>query len=456
MKTDDLLVRAFQQNVAAIPQSYVGFVNEAFRRLESHPQYERLMSSRYKADAIEGDDDYEWDDPYRPYDVQNGTLVIPITGVLVADCDFTISGMMTGYPYISATYQRGLADPDVSQVVLLINSGGGEVNQCFELIDDLYANKNALPITTVVQGMAASAAYALASLGSQIYVSSTSTVGSIGVVATHTDVSESLAMQGVKVTKIYAGSNKINGDPAFPLSPEAYDEESAIVSEMYNVFVSTVARNRPILTPDAIIDTQAGVFSATQAIAKGLADGVSDVNSVIKNNLNPIGGVALANSTTSSSPETAKAPTTPAPSAQATPAAVDASVLEAARAEGAKAATERFSAIVGSDEASANSKLAMYFATKTTLSPEAAKEALSLAASAAPAAPVAPAAAPVAASVVQDNPALDDLSAAMAASQSVLPKVATQPDVQSLSQKPVSEMTHSDLLALSAKLPKGL
>lgn len=462
----DLLARSFQQNMAAIAPAAVSFVATAFERVQSHPHYDKIMAASFGGD----DDNYEYADPFRPYDVQNGVVVIPVSGVLAADLDFTIAGTITGYPYIQATYRRALADPAVNGVVLLVNSCGGDVNQCFELVDEMYAGKDQMPITTVVQGMAASAAYALASLGDTISISNTSEVGSIGVVGTHVDMSAALADQGLKITKIYAGSNKINGDSAFPLSSEAYAEESALVTEAYNVFVNTVARNRPVLTTQDIINTQAGMFSATQAIANRLADSVSDVNSIILNFSNQLtGGVALAHSAKTVGNTQAALPTAsalpvasaavpenqvPAVTAPAASAPVDA--VSAARAEGMKAATERFSAILGCDEANANPKLAFHFASKTDMTPEAAMEALRVASPAPVATPAPAVQTPVAAATVAperaDNQTLDTLSAAMAAS-AAKPQLATQLDPSLQQVKPVSAMTASDLIA-AAKLMK--
>ena len=98
--------------------------------------------------------------------------------------------------------------------------------------------------------------------------------GSIGVVLMHMDVSGALEKYGIKIQFITApeDGHKVDGNPYEALSPEVLAELQAEINKMYGVFVSTVTRNRPSLSAQAVRDTQARCFLADDALAAGLID----------------------------------------------------------------------------------------------------------------------------------------------------------------------------------------
>jgi ClpP class serine protease len=61
--------------------------------------------------------------------------------------------------------------------------------------------------------MAASAAYWIATAADEVVVTPSGQVGSIGVFATHEDISKALDMEGIKVSLISAGKYKTEGTP---------------------------------------------------------------------------------------------------------------------------------------------------------------------------------------------------------------------------------------------------
>ena len=77
------------------------------------------------------------------------------------------------------------------------------------------------PAGQVANDDALSAAYAIAAAASQIWVTQTGSVGSVGVVALHSDQSGFDAKTGVAYDYVYAGARKIDFSPHAPLSTEA-------------------------------------------------------------------------------------------------------------------------------------------------------------------------------------------------------------------------------------------
>ena len=206
------------------------------------------------------------------YDVKDGVAIIQVTGTLVHK-NGTLrptSGMM-GYDGIRKNFITALEDPAVKAIAFDIDSPGGEVSGCFDLVDTIYQARGEKPIISILSEYAFSAAYAIASAADHITVPRTGGTGSIGVVAMHVDYSKQLDEQGLKVTLIQFGSKKTDGSETTPLSDAARERIQADVDELGEMFVSTVARNRN-LNPKAIRAQQAGVYLGAAGIEQGLAD----------------------------------------------------------------------------------------------------------------------------------------------------------------------------------------
>lgn len=205
-------------------------------------------------------------------DVGGGVAVLPVTGTLVHRASFmdSMSGL-TNYATLSNAFRSMLANSQIAHIVLDLNSPGGSVNGAFDFADEVFNARGQKPITAIVDESAYSAAYAIASAADEIVVPRTGGVGSIGVVAAHTDRSASNESQGIKVTYVYAGDRKIDGNANAPLTSEAHAELQAEVDRLYDMFVETVARNRGLSTA-AVRDTKAALYRGASGVQMRLAD----------------------------------------------------------------------------------------------------------------------------------------------------------------------------------------
>ncbi|MFN4030796.1 MAG: S49 family peptidase [Acidovorax temperans] len=203
-----------------------------------------------------------------------GVAVIPIHGTLVRrTVGLEAESGLTSYAGLAAQLDAAIDNPEVSAILLDIDSPGGESGGVFDLADRIRAASQIKPVWAVANDMAFSAAYALASAASRVFVSRTGGVGSIGVIAMHVDQSEKDAQDGVHYTAVFAGDRKNDLNPHEPISSEAHAFLKAEVNRIYGLFVETVARHRGIET-SAVRDTEAGLFFGQAAVAMGLADAV--------------------------------------------------------------------------------------------------------------------------------------------------------------------------------------
>jgi capsid assembly protease len=214
-----------------------------------------------------------------------GVAIIALDGILTKRINLLtqISGG-TSTQIAGDQLAQALADPAVSSIVLAIDSPGGTVDGTQALAEAVFAARGRKPITAVVDGMGASAAYWIASAADKVFISGDTTlVGSVGVIASHTDVSGAEAARGVKVSEIVAGKLKNATSSHAPLSATGREVIQGQVDSIYKTFLSDVARNRGVSTEKAHKEMADGrVFIGKDAINAGLADGVDTLQSVIK------------------------------------------------------------------------------------------------------------------------------------------------------------------------------
>ncbi|WOI43777.1 S49 family peptidase [Acidovorax sp. BLS4] len=229
------------------------------------------------ADRISRDDDEgsgrtAVDDQRQGGTPNTGVAVIPVHGVLVPRAaNLEACETMTSYEGLRNFLRQAINDPMVERIVLDIDSPGGSVAGAFELAADIRSMAQSKPITGLVNFMGYSGGYLIASACSEVVVSRTSGVGSIGVIASHMDRSAMAEKMGVKITTVFAGAHKNDLTPHEPISDQSLRVLTDLVNEGYEMFVSAVADYRDM--PAAKVRaTEAGLYRGQAAITAGLAD----------------------------------------------------------------------------------------------------------------------------------------------------------------------------------------
>ena len=204
----------------------------------------------------------------------SNVAVLDISGALVArEMNVPCGQAPVSYEGIKQEFQTLLAMPnsEIDTIVGRFNSPGGAASQNMDLSDFIYASRGqGKRLIAMVDDMAYSAAFSIASAFDEVWVTRTSGVGSVGVVSYHVDRSEANSRQGIKYEYIYAGDKKVLGNPNEPLSDAAKVEYQSEVSRLYELFTSTIARNMG-MTIDAVKATEAGTYHGEAAMAVGFA-----------------------------------------------------------------------------------------------------------------------------------------------------------------------------------------
>lgn len=282
----------------------------------------------------------------RRYDVINGVAIVPVEGVLAKKMNLmtAISGGSSSQ-IIAGDLRAALDDPSVHSIILAVDSPGGTVDGTQTLADTVRAARDEKPIVALASGCMASAAYWIGSAASEVYIADgTTVVGSIGVVATHVDVSGAESARGVKTTEITAGKFKRIDSQYAPLTTEGQQTLQERVDYQYSQFVAAVATNRGVSTDKVLTDMADGrIFIGQQAVDAGLVDGITTMDALI----------ARLNDSRGSSAPTARAGTARTPAQPKRGTSMNAEQIAAAhpeaaaalRAEGATAERERIQAV---------------------------------------------------------------------------------------------------------------
>lgn len=227
---------------------------------------ERLYESAMLADKVSNKDNV---------DLAEGNVgVLRIEGALTNKP--TIFGALCGltsYQELLSQTEELVSMDNVNTIMMLINSGGGEAYNCFNAASVIKEKVNAAgkKLVAFIDGVSASAAYALTSVADEVIIHPDAMAGSIGVVVRLTNTNKADKNAGIETTYITAGASKVPFDASGDFRKEFKEDLQERVDELYLNFVTHVASNRGI-SEDSVMDTEAKMFSAAKAKDLGLVD----------------------------------------------------------------------------------------------------------------------------------------------------------------------------------------
>ena len=209
--------------------------------------------------------------------------VIPLFGVLMPRPSFWTRWFGgTDLEGFGARFDDAVANEDVKDVIVYVDSPGGSVHLTPETADRVFRARGKKRIIAVIDGLGASAAYWLACQADQVVLNPSGLAGSIGVFMMHTEFSKMDSDEGITRTIIRAGRHKAEGNAFEPLPSDAAARMQARVDEFYDLFVAHVARARGS-DPDEVRNGygEGAVLSPQQAMTAGLVDRIATLEDVL-------------------------------------------------------------------------------------------------------------------------------------------------------------------------------
>lgn len=182
---------------------------------------------------------------------------------------------------IRRAVRQAADDPNVSGILLEIDSPGGTVAGTADLAEDVKAATRRKPVYVQVHDLCCSAAYWVASQADKIYVNqATAEVGSIGTAWGFEDSSGAAEKTGVKEVMFTSGHLKrYGGGLGFTAEQSAHAQ--ALVNDLQVEFTASVRRGRGLSDTRLEKVLTGAVFTANQAQQLGLIDGIQSAEKTL-------------------------------------------------------------------------------------------------------------------------------------------------------------------------------
>jgi signal peptide peptidase SppA len=212
----------------------------------------------------------------------SGVGIVRVMGVMVRRADAIDEWFgMAGTDKIREKIEDAAANPNVSTIVMLIDSPGGEVDGLAELADSVRAAAGRKRVIAQVEGMAASAAYMTASQATEIVAGRMDMIGSIGTRLTLFDTSKMAERWGIKAIPIDTGEFKSTGEFGTPITEAQIEYIRGLVDGYFADFKATVMRGRKMDAAAFAKVSDGRVWLAEDAKKLGLIDGFSTIRGTI-------------------------------------------------------------------------------------------------------------------------------------------------------------------------------
>ncbi len=204
------------------------------------------------------------------------TAKVEVKGILLEESPTSAEILIKGL-------KRAFSEPRAQGILLQLNSPGGspvQADYVYEAIRKLKAKKPKLPVIAVVTDVCASGCYYIASAADKIYVSPSSVIGSIGVVMNGFGFVEAIAKLGIERRLMTSGEHKALLDPFSPVKPEEKAHVEGLLKEVHRQFIEAVKQGRGERLKDDPKLFSGLVWTGSQSVELGLADGIGDVDTV--------------------------------------------------------------------------------------------------------------------------------------------------------------------------------
>ncbi len=200
--------------------------------------------------------------------------VVKISGAITDTQTPAFSEDVSSSKRIIAQLLNVIEDEEIDAVLIQINSPGGEVlaTEKIATVIDILREKSDKKIYVLLDGMAASGGYYIATSGEKIFAYPETLLGNIGVRIDLPKVKDLMGKIGIEMQTIASGEMKTMGSPFRDMTEEEQKIFQELVDESYTKFVNRVAKGRDMTFDEAKILADGRIYSGNQAKENGLVD----------------------------------------------------------------------------------------------------------------------------------------------------------------------------------------
>ena len=207
--------------------------------------------------------------------------VIPLSGTITTGGSLLFPGSTITPGVVRDYLTKAEKDTAVKAIVFHIESPGGEIAPCQEILWEIERVKEAKPIVVSMGGTAASGGYYISTKADKIVALPTTMTGSIGVISQVINIEGLLEKLGIQIETFKGGKYKDMYSGFREMTPEEEEIMQGMIDEYYEHFIDVVAEGRGLGKEEVRNLATGQIYTGTAAKELGLVDELGGLDTAI-------------------------------------------------------------------------------------------------------------------------------------------------------------------------------
>ena len=212
----------------------------------------------------------------------NIIAVIPLTGVISGVSSPLMSGQVITPDLVREQLKKVEEDVAVKAIILRVESPGGEVAPCQEILEEIEKAKESRPVVVSMGSMAASGGYYISCEADKIVALPGTLTGSIGVIAQIPSIKGLFDKLGIEMQTFTGGEHKDMYSGYRNMTVEEQGMMQSLVNEYYDQFVAVVAQGRGMSTETVKGLATGQLYTGIEAKELGLVDELGGLDKAVE------------------------------------------------------------------------------------------------------------------------------------------------------------------------------
>ena len=207
--------------------------------------------------------------------------VIPLSGTITIENSSLFPGSAITPELVRDYLAKAEQDKSVKAIVFRIESPGGEIAPCQEILWEIERVGETKTIVVSMGGTAASGGYYISTKADKIVALPTTMTGSIGVISQIMNIEGLLEKLGIEIETFKGGKYKDMYRGFREMTREEEEIMQGMVDEYYELFIEVVAEGRGLSKEEVRNLATGQIYSGTEAKELGLIDELGDLDTAI-------------------------------------------------------------------------------------------------------------------------------------------------------------------------------
>ena len=207
--------------------------------------------------------------------------IIPLSGTITTGDSSLLSGSVITPKLVRDYLTKAEEDKAVKAIILRIESPGGEIAPCQEILWEIERVSETKTIVVSMGGTAASGGYYISTKADKIVALPTTMTGSIGVISQIMNIEGLLEKLGIQIETYKGGKFKDMYRGFREMTQEEKEIMQGMIDEYYELFIEVVAEGRGLNKEEVRNLATGQIYTGTEAKELGLIDELGDLDTAI-------------------------------------------------------------------------------------------------------------------------------------------------------------------------------